>query len=73
MNDGGSGKITVNGETWPRPVDSIDALLRALGHDPERPGLAVAVNDAVVPRREWPERSIRAGDRVEIVAAVQGG
>ncbi|HXV77419.1 MAG TPA: sulfur carrier protein ThiS [Candidatus Polarisedimenticolaceae bacterium] len=65
--------IIVNGESWPRELASIEVLLRELGHDPTRPGIAVAVNDEVVPRREWPRRPLRFGDRVEIVGAVQGG
>jgi sulfur carrier protein len=65
--------ITVNGKAWPHEAESIDALLRELGHDPQRPGIAVAINEEVVPRREWPVRPISFGDRVEIVGAVQGG
>jgi sulfur carrier protein len=36
-------------------------------------GVAVAVNETVVPRREWPTRRLAAGDVVEIIHAVQGG
>jgi sulfur carrier protein len=65
--------ITVNGEARSHDGGAIDQLLRALGHDPEQPGIAVAINEEVVPRRAWGERLVMAGDRVEIVAAVQGG
>lgn len=73
MSDKKQATITVNGERWSREVESIVALLEELGHDPARSGIAVALNDAVVPRREWATRRITFGDRVEIVAAVQGG
>jgi len=34
---------------------------------------AVAVNDAVVPRSDWPARPVKPGDRIEVLTAVQGG
>jgi sulfur carrier protein len=36
-------------------------------------GCAVAINDEVVPRREWSDRRIADGDRIEVLTAVQGG
>jgi sulfur carrier protein len=36
-------------------------------------GIAVAVNDAVVPRGRWAATALGAGDSVEIIHAVQGG
>lgn len=36
-------------------------------------GVAVAVNDRVVPRSQWAERALAEGDRVEIIRATQGG
>ena len=36
-------------------------------------GSAVAVDDEVVPRGSWPEYTLRDGQRVELITAVQGG
>ena len=36
-------------------------------------GIAVAVNDVVIPKREWNATPLNAGDKIEIVRAVQGG
>lgn len=36
-------------------------------------GVAVAVDDAVVPRSRWASTPLAAGARCEIVTAVQGG
>jgi sulfur carrier protein len=36
-------------------------------------GVAVAVNGEVVPRGAWPQLQLGAGDRVEVLTAVQGG
>ena len=64
--------ITVNG--GPECASGTVAdLLTARTGDPEPSGVAVAINDDVVPRGQWPTRFLRDGDRVEIVTAVQGG
>jgi sulfur carrier protein len=39
----------------------------------EQRGLAVAVNDTVVPRTQWPAHALREHDRVTIIRATQGG
>jgi sulfur carrier protein len=36
-------------------------------------GIAVAVQGEVVPRGEWVRTALHDGDRVEVVAAIQGG
>jgi len=47
-------------------------LLLELGLTEAR-GLAVALNDEVVPRAEWGHRALREGDAVLIIRASQGG
>lgn len=64
--------ITVNGS----PQDftgTVADLLAARLDDPRPHGIAVAVNEEVVPRGDWARRPLAAGDAVEIVTAVQGG
>lgn len=36
-------------------------------------GVAVAVNEAVVPRSVWHTHRLRSADRVEVLRAAQGG
>ena len=36
-------------------------------------GIAVAVNEHVIPRSRWQEHHIQPGDRVEIIHALMGG
>ena len=36
-------------------------------------GLAVAVNDTVVPRIEWDAHSLQPNDRLTLIRATQGG
>ena len=66
--------VEVNG----RPVDLADgatlaAAIEASGTAPDRRGVAVAVDGEVVPRGEWDRTSLADGQRVEVLAAIQGG
>ncbi|HSY54616.1 MAG TPA: sulfur carrier protein ThiS [Opitutaceae bacterium] len=59
----------------PRPLaapTTLLALLNELGHA-GRKGVAVAINGAVVPRVEWPARSLAEADHVLVIQATQGG
>jgi sulfur carrier protein len=40
---------------------------------PDGSGCAVAINGEVIPRGAWSEHPVAAGDRIEILTAVQGG
>jgi thiazole synthase len=51
---------------------TIAAAVRAAGGDPEARGYAVAVGGEVVPRGQWGRR-LRDGEKVEVLAAIQGG
>jgi sulfur carrier protein len=48
-------------------------LLREMELPPEQRGIAVARNGDVVLRASWPDTTLLAGDRLEILHAVQGG
>ncbi len=67
-------KVRVNGEEkeFESPATLAD-LLRALALTPDTPGVALALNGQVIPRRQASETPIREGDQIEIVRAVQGG
>jgi sulfur carrier protein len=64
--------ITLNGNAREVPPGSTVAAAVALLTSTEA-GCAVAVNDEVVPRHDWTQRILAAGDRVEVLTAVQGG
>ncbi|UOG76391.1 sulfur carrier protein ThiS [Hymenobacter tibetensis] len=40
---------------------------------PSQRGIAVAVNDTVVPRPEWAAYALQTNDRLTIIRATQGG
>jgi sulfur carrier protein len=49
-----------------------DAVAEA-GGGVEARGVAVAVDGEVVPRSSWVSTSLREGQKVEVVGAIQGG
>ncbi|MDA8371877.1 MAG: sulfur carrier protein ThiS [Nocardiopsaceae bacterium] len=64
--------VIINGErrdVAPRTTvaDIVRSLTDAAG------GIAVAVNDHVVPKADWAETLITENDRVDVLTAVQGG
>ena len=65
--------ITLNGEPTDISVTTVRELLESRGIDPSMPGVAVALNDRVIRRSEWPSTTIAGGDRIEIITAMQGG
>ena len=69
---GALNRLTLNGA--PSTVDAgstVGSLVDA--SVPDRRGVAVAVNDAVVPRSQWDRTHLSDGDRVEILTAAKGG
>lgn len=65
--------LKLNGEVVQSTAATLVELLAEQGVDPAKPGIAVALNDAVVPRTSWPEQRVAAGDRIEVITAMQGG
>lgn len=67
-------ELKINGKTRELADGATvsDAVAEA-GVAPDASGVAVAVNDAVVPRAQWSATPLRSGDFVEIIHAVAGG
>lgn len=66
-------RIVLNGEKAEVRAQTVAELLREIGIPADRPGVAVAVNEEVVPRSRWEERRLNDGDCVEVIRPVQGG
>ncbi|UQX88081.1 sulfur carrier protein ThiS [Jatrophihabitans telluris] len=65
-------QLIVNGS--PREIEDgsrLNVLVEAVSDRPS--GIAVALNSEVVPRSVWADTALSAGDRVDVVTAVQGG
>lgn len=64
--------LRVNGETREVPAGStVEDLARIL--DLPDAGVAIAVDDDVVPAARWAKVSLRADAQVDVLTAVQGG
>jgi len=64
--------IYCNGEPHGLPATStLEQFLQTIGC--ARPGVAVAVNDAIVPAMRWPTTLLNEQDRVLVIQAAQGG
>lgn len=65
-------KLKVNGEEMETEAAiSLRQLLERLGVPVD--GVAVAVNQEVVPRGHQPQKFLVEGDRIEVIRAVGGG
>jgi len=64
--------IIVNGQSRETAESTNLAELVATLTD-AKSGIAVALNDEVVPRPSWPAVALMPGARVEVLTAVQGG
>ena len=69
---GAVNRLTLNGEpTMVAAGATVGSLVDATVAN--RRGVAVAVNDEVLPRSKWDHTRLRESDRVEILTAAQGG
>lgn len=63
--------VTVNGDEQRFDGATVGEVVDGFGKG--RRGVAVALNEEVVPRSRWDETVLRHGDRMEILLAAQGG
>ncbi len=69
-------ELIINGRTLETSATTVETVVRELtsaGDGEIRGGIAVAVNDEVVRRTAWAHTELAAGDRVDVLTAVQGG
>ncbi|MBI2967528.1 MAG: sulfur carrier protein ThiS [Bacteroidetes bacterium] len=65
-------KIFVNNSEYAIDSCMLSCLLDKISI-PVQPGIALALNEKVIPKSKWPEVTVSEGDRIIIVKAVQGG
>jgi sulfur carrier protein len=67
--------MTVRVNDKPRAIANTATLTQLLGELglTESRGVAVAVNDVVVPRSTWSAHALAEGDRVLVIQATPGG
>ena len=66
--------VRINGEAARiEEAATILDILRRQGLDPKARGIAVALNESILPSAHWAATVLAAGDRIEIVKAFAGG
>ena len=63
--------IFCNGDRVSLDVERLAEALESLGFGDRR--VVVAVNETFVAREEWPSYRVRAGDRLDVLSAIEGG
>lgn len=64
--------VIVNGEMRSVPRDhTLGEVVDALGHG--RRGVAVALNEQVIPASRWDHTVLSEQDRIEVLTVAQGG
>lgn len=66
-------RIRLNGENHETEAATVKALLLEQYIDGESRGVAVALNDSVVPRSAWESTDLSEDDTIEIVKPFRGG
>ena len=64
-------EISCNGEPVHLEAERLADALECLGYAGRR--VVVAVNETFVSREDWPVHRVRAGDRLEVLSAIEGG
>lgn len=64
--------ISLNGEQTSTESTTLMSFLveKSMG---STNGIAVAINEEVVPKSEWSEKAINENDKILIITATQGG
>jgi len=65
--------VVINGTPTLLATPTLAAAMVHAGVPLETTHVAIAVNDAVIPRAVWPSVALADGDRIEIITAVAGG
>lgn len=64
--------VIINGERRAvTPRTTVEEVVRSLTQEPG--GVAVALNDEVVPKAGWATTEVGEHDRIDVLTAVQGG
>jgi sulfur carrier protein len=66
-------EVLVNGRPTTMAAGATVAAIVAALQPGGGGGMAVAINEELVPRSQWEERTLAAHDRVEVLTAAQGG
>ena len=64
--------IVLNDQSIQVTANTLSDILQESGYEGKK-GIAVAVNESVVPKNEWSQTELTENDKVLIITATQGG
>jgi len=65
-------EVIINQQTFHLQSNSLTGALKTYGLT-QTTGIAVAVNDTVIPKTAWEVFQVKANDQITIITAAQGG
>jgi len=66
-------EVLVNNKLYAvQPSTTVAALLQFI-QLPSAKGIAIAINNQVIPKTRWEQQTLQAADKVTIIRATQGG
>jgi len=66
-------EISINQQRTEIPEHfSVEELLSFLFADSKK-GIAIAINQTIIPKREWPVHILNPEDKITLIKATQGG
>jgi sulfur carrier protein len=66
-------QVTINRESFMLPETGTLADVLSLLEIRRPDGIAIAVNDTVIPKGEWEQYRLQTSDKVFVIRATQGG
>ncbi len=67
-------KLTINGKAYKTDqANTLDELMSEFRNSESHEGIAVAVDEEVIPKSQWDVYQIKDGSSIEVITAVQGG
>ncbi len=64
--------VSLNGRSVATAAPSLGSLLEQQGYDLAA-AMACAINKQFVPRPQWHERALKAGDQIDVITPITGG
>ena len=65
-------EISLNGKRIETTAANLQDMLLAQGYALQT-AFACAINSSFVPRQQWQDRALQAGDRVDVITPIAGG
>jgi len=66
-------QVTINRESFMLPETGTLADVLSLLEIRQPDGIAIAVNDTVIPKSDWEQYRLQSEDKVFVIRATQGG